>query len=81
MVLASSHGVSKAPKEQLVQGLLRAQKSELDAASSSARGSAEVSVEGADQEDKNKKRRELMPCERTSSTQLDGRSSNCIRTI
>ena len=56
--LASTHGVSRASKEQFVQGLLWAQMSELDAASSSARGSAEVIVEGADQEDKNKMRRD-----------------------
>ena len=60
-ILASSHGVSRAPKEQLVQGLLRVQMNELQeerSASSSARGSGEVLVKGADQEDKNKKRRE-----------------------
>jgi hypothetical protein len=57
-VLASSHGVSRAPKEELVRGLLRAQMLELNSASSSARGSAEVCLGGAGQEDKNKNRRD-----------------------
>ena len=62
--LASCHGVPKAPKEELVRGLLRAQTNQLNSASSSARGSAEVSVGSASREDNNKKRRDAVALRR-----------------